>query len=89
MADCPLGEDCDLTLAYMMGAEKAKDTIKVLRAENTKLRAALEKIANTTVSSWIGDIHGDTQDEWRDRLDDAITIARAALGGENDCRLQD
>jgi hypothetical protein len=45
MADCPLGEDCDLTLAYMMGAEKAKDTIKALRAENAKLRAALQRIA--------------------------------------------
>ena len=30
---CPLGEDCDLTLAYMMGAEKAKDAITALRAE--------------------------------------------------------
>lgn len=41
---CPLGEDCDLTLAYMMGAEKAKDTINSLRAENERLRAALEEI---------------------------------------------
>ena len=46
MADkCPLGEDCDLTLAYMMGAEKAKDSIVVLRRENKRLRAALELFA--------------------------------------------
>ena len=45
MADkCPLGEDCDLTLAYMMGAEKAKDLIVVLRRENERLRAALEEV---------------------------------------------
>ena len=43
MADCPLGEDCDLTLAYMAGAKDAKDTITRLRAENAKLRAALGK----------------------------------------------
>jgi hypothetical protein len=46
MADkCPLGEDCDLTLAYMMGAERAKDTIVVLRAENERLKAALRRIS--------------------------------------------
>lgn len=45
MADkCPLGEDCDLTLAYMMGAEKAKDTIVVLKRENERLRAALKEV---------------------------------------------
>lgn len=38
---CPLGEDCDLTLAYMMGAEKAKDTIKALRAEVDRLQGNL------------------------------------------------
>ena len=42
---CPLGDDCDLTLAYMMGAEKAKDTIIVLRRETERLRAALELFA--------------------------------------------
>jgi hypothetical protein len=26
--DCPLGEDCDLTLAWMMGAEDARDKTK-------------------------------------------------------------
>lgn len=48
---CPLGEDCDLTLAYMMGAEKAKDTIKALRAENERLRAALES-AEAWLERW-------------------------------------
>ena len=28
--DCPLGEDCDLTIAWMAGAEKAKDRIAAL-----------------------------------------------------------
>jgi hypothetical protein len=37
-AKCPLGEDCDLTLAWMMGAEKAKDTIKAQAAEIERLR---------------------------------------------------
>lgn len=38
---CPLGEDCDLTLAWMMGAEKAKDTIKAQAAEIDRLKAAV------------------------------------------------
>jgi len=25
---CPLGDECDLTVAYMAGVEKAKDTIR-------------------------------------------------------------
>jgi hypothetical protein len=67
MADkCPLGEDCDLTLAYMMGAEKAKDTIVVLKRENEKLRAALERIA-------FGKYHWEA---------DAQEEARAALEGK-------
>jgi hypothetical protein len=30
---CPLGEDCDLTIAWMKGAEDARDKIKELEAE--------------------------------------------------------
>ena len=30
---CPLGEDCDLTIAWMMGAEDARDKIEELEAE--------------------------------------------------------
>ena len=44
MTDCPFGEDCDLTLAYMMGAEKAKDTIKALRADRERLEAENAKM---------------------------------------------
>ncbi len=38
---CPLGEDCDLTLAWMMGAERAKDTIKAQAAEIDRLKTAV------------------------------------------------
>ena len=78
-AECPLGEDCDLTLAYMMGAEKAKDTIIALRGDNERLRAALCGV----LREW---------DEYRsDGYDGevpfivAVTmagIARAAIAGE-------
>jgi hypothetical protein len=56
--------------------------IRSMQDTNERLRAALSTIANTRVSSWIGDIHGDTQDEWRDGLDQAISIARATLAEE-------
>jgi len=74
MADCPLGEDCDLTLAYMMGAEKEKDTIKALLAENAKLREALKMFACDCIET--GDLCPAPQN-CRNYL------ARAALGGEN------
>jgi hypothetical protein len=41
---CPLGEDCDLTTAWMLGRQSAKDEaaarIEELEAENARLRAA-------------------------------------------------
>jgi hypothetical protein len=41
---CPLGEDCDLTTAWMLGRQSAKDEaaarIEALEAENARLRAA-------------------------------------------------
>jgi hypothetical protein len=41
---CPLGEDCDLTTAWMLGrqSEKAEAAARIeeLEAENTRLRAA-------------------------------------------------
>jgi len=40
--NCPLGEDCDLTLAWMMGAEDARDKTKAQIAE---LEANLENYA--------------------------------------------
>ena len=73
-ADTPLGQ----MFALLDGYEA---TLRQSEAENAKLRAALQSIADTTVSSWVGDIHEDAQNEWRDRLEDAISIARAALGG--------
>ena len=42
--DCPLGEDCDLTLAWMMGAEDARDRAKARIAE---LEAKLAKTVET------------------------------------------
>jgi gamma-glutamyl-gamma-aminobutyrate hydrolase PuuD len=79
MADkCPLGEDCDLTLAYMMGAEKAKDTIVVLKRENERLRAALEEIDSISVHSG-GDIHGIHPSFWEVAFKQAQDVTRAAL----------
>jgi hypothetical protein len=41
---CPLGEDCDLTTAWMLGCQSAKAEaaarIEELEAENARLRAA-------------------------------------------------
>jgi hypothetical protein len=46
---CPLGDDCDATVAYMAGAHdarnKAEKELAALRAENEKLRLALRKYA--------------------------------------------
>lgn len=79
MADCPLGEDCDLTLAYMMGAEKAKDTIKALRAENAKLRAAISWIMPPFVDE------NTPEEELRQRIAFAVAdVNRAALEGPQD-----
>jgi hypothetical protein len=33
---CPLGGECDLTVAYMLGVKKAKDTLRAQAAEDTK-----------------------------------------------------
>lgn len=63
---CPLGEDCDMTLAWMMGAERAKDTIKAQAAEIEKLRAALRETLEVASRC-----EGGTY----------IERARAALGG--------
>lgn len=43
---CPLGEDCDLTVAWLAGAESKREEmqarIAALEAENRRLRGALE-----------------------------------------------
>jgi hypothetical protein len=47
--DCPLGEDCDLTLAWMMGATEARDRAKAriaaLEVKLEKAVGALDQIA--------------------------------------------
>ena len=40
---CPLGEACDLTTAWMAGAAKAKDQIEAQAAEIERLRGDLKK----------------------------------------------
>ncbi len=41
--DCPLGEDCDLTIAWMKGAEDARDRAKArIAALEAKLAKAVE-----------------------------------------------
>jgi outer membrane protein TolC len=63
---CPLGEDCDLTLAWMMGADdardKAKARIEALEAKLAKAVEALDQIAGKAPYA-----------------DDPYDIARAAL----------
>ena len=40
---CPLGEDCDLTIAWMKGAEDARDRAKArIEALEAKLAKAVE-----------------------------------------------
>lgn len=43
---CPLGEDCDLTVAWMAGRESAKDEVQAMVA------AALEKAAHKMDMGW-------------------------------------
>jgi hypothetical protein len=43
--DCPLGEDCDLTLAWMMGAEDARDKTKAQIAVLTEYLEAARRDA--------------------------------------------
>jgi outer membrane protein TolC len=64
--DCPLGEDCDLTIAWMSGAEDARDRAKAriaaLEAKLAKAVEALDRIAGKAPYA-----------------DDPYDIARAAL----------
>jgi hypothetical protein len=63
---CPLGEDCDLTIAWMSGAEDARDRAKAriaaLEAKLAKAVQALDRIAGKAPYA-----------------DDPYDIARAAL----------
>ncbi len=47
---CPLGEACDLTTAWMAGAAKAQDQIKSQAAEIERLQGDVEKRRETRMS---------------------------------------
>jgi len=48
---CPLGDECDLTVTYMAGAEKANDTIRQQEQEIERLRSIIREIADKVSSS--------------------------------------
>jgi hypothetical protein len=55
---CPLGEDCDLTLAWMMGADDARDKTKAqiaaLEAENNRLKEQCKGLAQAAMNNGQG-----------------------------------
>jgi hypothetical protein len=55
---CPLGEDCDLTLAWMMGATEARDRAKArIEALEAKLAKAVEAFKKLNVGEgWAAQI---------------------------------
>jgi hypothetical protein len=81
---CPLGEDCDLTAAWMAGRESAKDEAKAMVA------AALEETAKSLPSCTVWcDSQERVDDGWRNGVTDArkhisrhIYIRAAELKGE-------
>ena len=86
---CPRGEDCDMTLAYMVGRGRKDDDMAVLRAENERLRNFIADFSETKFDR-IDRRAPDPQDDL-DPLTDYLAIeawqedARAALaqkGGE-------
>jgi hypothetical protein len=72
---CPLGEDCDLTIAWMKGAEDARDKTKArIEALEDKLNTAVYLLTEAIVQLREGkiktrrnraDIIGQALDEWR------------------------
>ena len=71
---CPLGEDCDLTIAWMMGAEDARDRAKArIAALEAKLAKAVEGLRDA-VDAW--DNHNKTGDMMQGHW---VTDARATL----------
>jgi hypothetical protein len=72
---CPLGEDCDLTIAWMKGAEDARDKAKArIEALEDKLNTAVYLLTEAIVQLREGkiktrrnraDIIGQALDEWR------------------------
>lgn len=43
---CPLGKDCDLTLAWMLGRESAKDEIAALKKQLEAARRDAKEAEN-------------------------------------------
>ena len=43
---CPLGDDCDLLIAYQHGADSMKDQIRELQEERDKLKSILGRYAS-------------------------------------------
>jgi hypothetical protein len=94
---CPLGEDCDLTIAWMKGAEDARDKAKArIEALTEQLEAArLDAEEAEAYSVWLEAKLGKTEDFVRrviryagnngdDFLADKGREALLELRGEND-----
>ena len=94
---CPLGEDCDLTTAWMKGAEDARDKVKArIEALTEQLEAArLDAKEAEAYSVWLEAKLGKTEDFVRrviryagnngdDFLADKGREALLELRGEND-----
>ena len=83
---CPRGEDCDMTLAYMVGRGRKDDDMAVLRAENERLRNFIVDFSETKFDR-IDRRAPDPQDDL-DPLTDYLAIeawqedARATLAQE-------
>lgn len=76
---CPLGEDCDLTVAWMAGAKEAKDEIAALRA---KLKEAVEALREIATQKKTDELVTEFDVEYADfegGYDACIDRARAAL----------
>ena len=66
-------EQDDLTVVYLWARKEAEDEIKALRAENDRLRDALHRIQHSPNGLKV---------YCRDGHEEAVLIARAALGEE-------
>ena len=74
---CPLGEDCDLTIAWMKGAEDARDRAKArIAALEDRLNTAVYLLTESMVQLREGkiktrrnraDIIGQVLEEWRSK----------------------
>ena len=73
-------EQDDLTLVYMFGYKNGKDSMK---AENERLRAALQEIAGHKISGVIPDDYNERSWTLHNYVE-IREIARAALGEKTD-----